>query len=181
MSLQDLLNSYRSAARTERDKGTYFERLAVAFLEHDPVQVEQYSDVKPYAQWALENGWDGRDTGIDLVAKLRDEDGFAAIQCKFYDANYRIRKEDIDSFISASGKDPFKRRVVIDTTEKPWSENAEAMLRGQNIPTIRIGLNDLQESPILWSASAIRGQSFWPTKSACARIRKRRYAMFVLG
>jgi predicted helicase len=157
MSLQDLLNSYRSAARTERDKGTYFERLAVAFLEHDPVQVEQYSDVKPYAQWALENGWDGRDTGIDLVAKLRDEDGFAAIQCKFYDANYRIRKEDIDSFISASGKDPFKRRVIIDTTEKPWSENAEAMLRGQNIPTIRIGLNDLQESPILWERFGDQG------------------------
>ena len=102
-SLNSLLNSYRDAARTERDKGTYFERLSIAFLTHDPVQVEQYEDVKPYSVWAVEQGWDGRDTGIDLVAKLRDEDGYAAIQCKFYDAAYRIRKEDIDSFISASG------------------------------------------------------------------------------
>ena len=31
-SLQDLLNSYREAARTERDKGTYFERLSIAYL-----------------------------------------------------------------------------------------------------------------------------------------------------
>ena len=157
-SLQDLLNSYREAARTERDKGTYFERLSIAYLTHDPVQVEQYEDVKPYATWATEQGWDGRDTGIDLVAKLTDEDGYAAIQCKFYDAAYRIRKEDIDSFISASGKEPFKRRVIIDTTERTWSENAETMIRGQAIPTIRIGLNDLQESPILWETFSDDGE-----------------------
>tara|TARA_R110002072_G_scaffold71798_2_gene172207 strand:+ start:870 stop:5768 length:4899 start_codon:yes stop_codon:yes gene_type:complete len=157
-SLQDLLNSYRDAARTERDKGTYFERLSIAFLTHDPIQVEQYEDVKPYSAWAVEQGWDGRDTGIDLVAKLKEEDGYAAIQCKFYDAAYRIRKEDIDSFISASGKDPFKRRVIIDTTERTWSENAETMIRGQAIRTIRIGLNDLQESPILWETFSTDGE-----------------------
>ncbi len=157
-SLQDLLKSYRDAARTERDKGTYFERLAVAFLSNDPLQVEQYESVLPYKDWAISQGWDGRDTGIDLVAKLRDEEGFAAIQCKFYDANYRIRKEDIDSFISASGKKPFKRRVIIDTTEKPWSDNAETMIRGQDVPTIRIGLSDLQESPILWGRFAAKGE-----------------------
>jgi predicted helicase len=158
ISLQDLLKSYRDAARTEREKGTYFERLAVAFLSHDPVQVEQYEAVKPYKEWAVSQGWDGRDTGIDLVAKLRDEDGFAAIQCKFYDPSYRIRKEDIDSFISASGKKPFRRRVIIDTTERQWSENAETMIRGQDIPTIRIGLADLQESPILWDRFAAKGE-----------------------
>jgi predicted helicase len=157
-TLQSLLSSYRDAARTERDKGTYFERFAAAFLINDPVQAEQYENVVPYAEWAKAEGWDGRDTGIDLVAKLRDEDGYAAIQCKFYDASYRIRKEDIDSFISASGKEPFKRRVIIDTTERPWSENAESMIRGQSIPTIRIGLNELQESPIRWETFAARGE-----------------------
>ena len=157
-SLQNLLNSYREAAHTERDKGTYFERLSIAYLTHDPVQVEQYEDVKPYATWAIEQGWDGRDTGIDLVAKLKEEDGYAAIQCKFYNAAYRIRKEDIDSFISASGKEPFKRRVIIDTTEHTWSENAETMIRGQAIRTIRIGLKDLQESPILWETFAAKGE-----------------------
>ncbi len=157
-SLQALLSSYREAARTEHDKGKYFERLAVAFLSNDPVQVEFYQDVQTYGDWAAEYGWAQNDTGIDLVAKLRDEEGYAAIQCKFYAASYSIKKADIDSFISASGKDPFKRRVIIETTEKPWSENAETMLRGQTIPVIRIGLTDLQESPILWETFATKGE-----------------------
>ena len=157
-SLDDLLDSYRRAARTEREKGTYFERLASAFLSEDPVQREHYEEVQSYADWAAAHGWERRDTGIDLVAKLREDDGFAAIQCKFHDPDHRIRKEDIDSFIAASGKELFKLRVVIDSTRKQWSENAETMLRGQAIPTIRIGLNDLQESPIQWGIFAAKDE-----------------------
>ena len=157
-ALRNLLNSYREAARTERDKGTYFERLAVAYLTHDPVQLQQYEAVQTYKGWASSHGWDGRDTGIDLVAKLRGEDGFAAIQCKFYDSKHRIRKEDIDSFISASAKEPFKRRVIIDTTDVAWSENAETMLRGQAITTTRLGLADLEASSIEWERFAAKGE-----------------------
>ncbi len=157
-TLQSLLQTYRDAARTEREKGTYFERFAIAYLTHDPIQLEQYEKVQTFKDWADANGWDARDTGIDLVAKLRDEDGFAAIQCKFYDAAYRIRKEDIDSFISASGKAPFKRRVIIDSTEKAWSENAENMIRGQAIPVLRINLSEMQESPIRWETFATKGE-----------------------
>jgi predicted helicase len=157
-SLQSLLQTYRDAARTERDKGTYFERFAIAYLTHDPIQLEQYEHIQTFKDWADANGWDARDTGIDLVAKLRDEDGFAAIQCKFYDAAYRIRKEDIDSFISASGKAPFERRVIIDSTEKAWSENAETMIRGQAIPVLRINLSEMQESPIRWETFVTKGE-----------------------
>ncbi|WP_375638252.1 DEAD/DEAH box helicase [Bartonella sp. AA16NXGY] len=157
-TLQSLLQSYRDEARTERDKGTYFERFALAYLTHDPLQSGCYEKVQTFKDWAHENDWDGRDTGIDLVAKLRDGGGFAAIQCKFYDAAYRIRKADIDSFISASGKAPFKRRVIIDSTESTWSDNAETMIRGQDIPVIRINLSDIQQSPIRWETFAAQGK-----------------------
>ncbi|WP_375651711.1 DEAD/DEAH box helicase [Bartonella sp. LB28NMGDW] len=158
MTLQSLLQTYRDEARTERDKGTYFERFALAYLTHDPLQFGCYEKVQTFKDWARENDWNGHDTGIDLVAKIRDGEGFAAIQCKFYDAAYRIRKADIDSFISASGKAPFKRRVIIDSTESAWSDNAETMIRGQDIPVIRINLSDIQQSPIRWETFAAQGK-----------------------
>ena len=147
-AIDRILQSYRDAAVTEREKGTYFERLALAFFKNDPVQAEEYVEVWTWAEWAKVSERDGKDIGIDLVAKLRNEDGFAAIQAKFYAADVRIQKSHIDSFISASGKEPFKRRVVLDTTEREWGTNAEEMIRDQSIPVVRIGLTDLRESRI---------------------------------
>lgn len=158
-ALDDLLETYRSSAVTEREKGTYFERLACAYLTHDPVQREEYEAVWTWSEWAKEQGESGKDIGIDLVAKLRNEEGYAAIQCKFYAAKHRIQKTDIDSFISASGKEPFTRRVVMDTTEVDWGSNAEAMIAGQSIPVVRISLNHLRESLIDWTVFGIRGEA----------------------
>lgn len=157
-AIDRILQSYRDAAVTEREKGTYFERLALAFFLNDPVQVEEYGAVWNWSEWAKANGWDGKDVGIDLVAKLRNEEGFAAIQAKFYSAETRVQKAHIDSFISASGKEPFRRRVVLDTTEREWGANAEEMIRGQSIPVVRIGLTDLRESRIEWSVFEARGE-----------------------
>lgn len=158
-ALDDLLQSYRETARTPREQGTYFERLAVAFLTADPVQAEEYSEVWSWSDWAAQHGQAEKDVGIDLVAKLRNEEGFAAIQCKFFDARHRIQKIDVDSFISASGKAPFFRRVVIDTTEVPWGTNAEEMITGQSIPVVRLSLTHLRESPIDWTIFGIRGEA----------------------
>jgi len=36
----------------------------------------------PFSDWAKDQGWSQSDTGIDLVAKLTDGPGYAAIQCK---------------------------------------------------------------------------------------------------
>lgn len=163
-ALDDLLQTYRNAAVTEREKGTYFERLACAYLMTDPVQAEEYSQVSTWSEWAADNGWNGKDVGIDLVAKLRNEEGFAAIQCKFYKSSHRIQKADIDSFISASGKAPFARRIIIDTTEAAWGANAEAMIAGQSIPVVRLSLSHLRESPIDWMIFGVRGEAVLSAK-----------------
>ena len=158
-SIDQLLEKYRSSSKSEREKGTYFERLAMAFLSSDPVQSEEFEQVWTWQDWAPENGFTAKDTGIDLVAKLRNEDGFAAVQAKFYAANTRIQKSHIDSFISASGKSPFARRVIIDTTIRDWGDNAEEMLRGQTIPVTRISLADLRESRIDWTLFDMKGET----------------------
>lgn len=72
MDLQGLLHAFRDAARSEREKGDYFERLIRIFLENDDTQKQYYSEVLPFSQWAKEHGWSNADTGIDLVAKLAD-------------------------------------------------------------------------------------------------------------
>lgn len=151
-ALRSLLQSYRDAARSEREKGSYFERLAVDFIKNDHGMQQEYEDAWLYSDWAAAHGLDARDTGIDAVAKVRGEDSFCAIQCKFYREGHRIQKGDIDSFFTASGKRQFSRRLIIDTTDAPWSANAEAALTEQDKPVSRIGLDRLQDSPIDWSA-----------------------------
>jgi predicted helicase len=112
-----------------------------------------------FADWARENRQDQRDTGIDLVAQLADSPvEWCAIQCKFYREGYRIQKADIDSFFTASGKRPFTRRLIVDTTDTQWSEHADAALQDQIVETTRVGLSDLEESGIDWTAFARDGQ-----------------------
>lgn len=148
--LRQLLAQYRAAAKTEREKGTYFERLALAFIKHDPGMAQEYEDVWTFTDWAKAQRLDGKDIGIDLVAKIRGEDSFCAIQCKFYAEGYRIQKGDIDSFLASSATRHFSRGLVFDTTGAPWSSNAEALLDDLNVT--RIGLDRLEDSPIDWAA-----------------------------
>jgi len=158
MSLRELLARYRSRAKSEREKGTYFERLTQAWLRHAPTQLGLYSRVLTFSEWARERGEDGTDTGIDLVAQIADApDTWCAIQCKFYRDGYRIRREDIDSFFSASGRIPFARRIFVDTTGVNWSDNAEATLRDQQMETLRVSLTDLEDSGIDWGVFADTG------------------------
>jgi predicted helicase len=153
-ALRELLASYRSASKTEREKGTYFELLIKDFLKNDPTYSPQFSDVWTYKDWAESQGIDSRDIGIDLVAALSEEEGFCAIQCKFYDEHHRIQKSDLDSFFTASGKKGFTRRLIVDSTSGAWSEHAETALSNQTIETQRIGLSELENSPIDWSVYA---------------------------
>lgn len=150
-ALQTLLNTYRDAAQTHREKGTYFEDLVCTYLRNEASYKDLYSDVWTYGDWAREQGLDARDTGIDLVAKTQGTDEYHAIQCKFYADGYRVQKSDIDSFFTASGKKPFTHRIIISTTNN-WSEHAEDALANQQPPVSKIDLNDLENSQIDWAS-----------------------------
>ena len=114
------------------------------------MQARLYEAVQPWAEWATGQGLDARDHGIDLVARLAGGEGYAAIQCKYRDPDHTIGKTDLDSFLAASAKPPFTRRIVIDSTTGDWSEPARATARAQMIPVLRIGLRDLEASPLVW-------------------------------
>ncbi len=150
---------------SEREKGTAFEKLVAAWLEVDPVQAKRIRKVDSWSDWARRQNLDRSDTGIDLVA-TRHDDGLIAVQCKFFDADRTIRKDDIDSFISASGKEIFAERLIVETTSVPWSPHAKTMLGNQVIPTTAIGLRDLLDSTVDWSTFAATGEIAKPEPKA---------------
>ncbi|BCL75795.1 DNA damage-inducible protein [Jeongeupia sp. HS-3] len=148
--LQTLLHTFRSAAVTEREKGTYFEELIVTYLRNEATYADLYAKVWMYADWAKEMGLDGNDTGIDLVAQTQGTGEYHAIQCKFYAEDYRVQKADIDSFFTASGKKPFAHRIIVTTTNN-WGVHAEDALRDQQPPVSKIDLFDLENSQVDWA------------------------------
>ncbi|WP_371799683.1 DEAD/DEAH box helicase family protein [Streptomyces sp. NBC_01707] len=125
----------------------------VQYLSTDPQWTEQFTRVWMWADWPGAER-DKRDTGIDLVAQDRETGGFCAIQCKFYEPHHTVRKEDIDSFFTASGKGAFTRRMIISTTDK-WSVHAEEALNDQQILVTRIGLSDIADSAVEWHLPAV--------------------------
>lgn len=152
-ALAGLLKTYREAAQSEREKGGYFEELVGCYLKNEPRFRDLYSNVWPYAEWARRHGLSSRDDGIDLVAETAGTNEVHAIQCKLYAPDYRLRKEDIDSFFTASGKKPFKHRIIVSTTNL-WTENAENAIQGQQPPVTKIDLHDLENSQIDWAKYA---------------------------
>jgi predicted helicase len=145
-TLQDILAEFREAARSSRDLGDRFERLMVDYLKLDPKY--DFAAVWLWMEWPGREGQP--DTGIDLVAQERITGDYWAIQCKFYHPEHTLSKRDLDSFFTASGKQPFKHRLIISTTDN-WSENAKKALENQQIPTQRLRVEELEEAPIDWS------------------------------
>lgn len=164
-ALDALLDEYRARAKSEREKGTLFEELTRQFLLHDARFAHQFKEIYLWSEWPKRRTGD---TGIDLVAiPVRDGEGPVAIQCKFYALGHRVQKADIDSFLSASGKEPFGRRIVVDTSGAPWGKNAQDAIEGQQIPVSRITLADLRDSDIDW-----RTYSLGSTQAPKTRERK---------
>lgn len=151
-SFFDLINTYRTRAKTEREKGTYFELLCIKYLQNEPFYKDLFAQVQTYTEWAKEQGLTGKDTGIDLVATTKDGE-FHAIQCKLYEADRKVSKAEIDSFLSAASKTYFARRIIVSTTHA-WSDNALATLENQDPPVTKIDLETLEQSAIDWSLFA---------------------------
>ena len=149
-ALSALLETYRNDSKTEREKGTYFEELILAYLRHEATYRDLYSQVWTWTEWAPANGFTGKDDGIDLVAEVAGTGEIHAIQCKFYDPDYKLQKKDIDSFFTASGRKPFTHRVIVSSTDH-WSEHAENALVDQQPPVSKITLHDLEASQIDWA------------------------------
>lgn len=152
-ALNNLLNKFRATAKTEREKGTYFENLVQIYLRNEPKYLDLYKTIWLWEEWRTE--WvrqgrqdPGKDTGIDLVAVTHLGE-YHAIQAKFWDDERTLYKKDVDSFFTASGKKPFSYRVIVFSTDK-ISDNFKDALIEQTPPVTTISLTDLESSKLDW-------------------------------
>ena len=110
MSLPDLLGQMDARPGV---RGRQFARLCAWYLSNAPEYRDRIRKVWMWSDWP--GAW-AADAGIDLVADVRDG-GLWAIQAKAYDPSYWIRKADVDSFRSESGRPHFSFRLLIATTD----------------------------------------------------------------
>lgn len=157
MTFKEVLNKFRAESFTQKDKGTQFERLMRSWLLSDP-RYSNLTEVWMWEDFPSKKDFGGKDTGNDLVART-DTGEYWAIQCKCYKEDAIIDKPAVDSFLATSSRTfldvdslqttSFARRVWISTTNH-WGTNAEEAIQNQNPPLNRVGLVDLQTSPVDW-------------------------------
>ena len=127
---REVLDAIDARAKNSTEKGDMFEVLTREFFKNDAVWRDRFDDVWLWMEWPDRGG--RPDAGADLVAKNADDDGYTAIQAKFYPAGGYISKADMDSFISNSGISVpggprFTRRIFV-CVGANWTTNAEEAL-----------------------------------------------------
>lgn len=86
--------------RENQPQGKYgiaFEKLMVNFFKTDPVLSAQFDEVQRWDKWRYNGG--KADTGIDLVARRKDDGKWVAIQAKFYKPTTSIQKWAVSNFV----------------------------------------------------------------------------------
>lgn len=157
MNLKDILKELEESSHSLRNKGARFELLIKNWFLTTKLYSDNIKEIWLWDDFPYKNQFGGSDSGIDLVLhNLEDE--YIAIQCKFYKENSEISKSDVDTFISTSAKffeingerKKFSNRIFISSTNK-WSKKASDLIENQEIPVIRISLNELENSDVDWS------------------------------
>lgn len=147
ITVATILDQFREDARNKRDLGDRFERLMVRYFELDPIYADRFSDLWMWNEWP-DKGKVG-DVGIDLVARERATGEYCGIQCKFYLPEHTLSKEDLDSYFTTLGRDPFKCGIIVSTTDR-WGKNAlDALNRSKSVS--RLSVHDLEPRNVDWS------------------------------
>ncbi len=133
-SIGEVQRRIRRESRSESEKGRWFENLVARVLLEEPdyevTAVHRWTD---WPERTAETGLDGRDLGIDLVARHKTG-SWIAIQCKCYAESARVGKPDIDSFLANSQRAPFSMRWIVATCS--WTKAAEAQIQRMK-PAVR--------------------------------------------
>ncbi|MXY57990.1 MAG: N-6 DNA methylase [Gammaproteobacteria bacterium] len=132
----EVLDRIRRESRDESEKGRWFEQLFMRLALQEPEF--EIDEVWRWPDWPDREeltGRDGRDIGIDLVAR-RTSGEWVAIQCKCYDESRTVPKSGIDKFLGASQQKVYGLRLIVATCG--WGRNAEVAIQGIDPPVRQI-------------------------------------------
>ncbi len=139
-TFDDLINQINTVSKdVQRERGTLFEKLTLAYLKNEPTYKALYQNVWLLSEVPESYGIPKKDTGVDLVAEQKNGD-LVAIQAKFY--TNKVGKSEINSFVAELGKSYYQRGLIVSTMDD-WNSNARETI-DQNEKGIEIiGLSDL--------------------------------------
>ena len=167
-TFDELVNQIDNNLDNQRDRGTAFEKMVVAYLKNEPLYKQKFEDVWMLNEVPAEYHISKRDTGVDIVAK--DYKGnLTAVQAKFDKG--KVSKDEINSFVAETGKDYYSAGMLVSTTDE-WNRNAENALTGTTKPFTRIGLSQLRHANIDWKRFSFAKENNLSTKK---EKRLRRY------
>ena len=163
----EILERIREESRDESEKGRWFEQLFMRVALQEPEF--EIDEIWRWADWPEREaltGKDGRDIGIDLVAR-RTTGEWVAVQCKCYDDDRRLSKGEVDKFMSASqhikeGSESslFTLRWIVATCR--WGRNAEQTIRGVYPHVSQIDFNEYLDIQLEKEDAERPVQEPWP-------------------
>ncbi|CAC8563207.1 DEAD/DEAH box helicase [Staphylococcus sp. EG-SA-6] len=147
-SFDNLIRQINETAQdVQRERGTLFERLVLAYLKNEPTYKNLYKNVWLLKDVPSEFSISKKDLGVDLVAEQQNGD-LVAIQAKFNKG--KIGKSEINSFVAELGSTYYTRGLIISTVDE-WNSNARATIDKNEKGIEIIGLSDLRNSQINWA------------------------------
>lgn len=146
-TFNELVNQIDENIEQQRDRGTAFEKLAVAYLENEPAFKNKYSDVWMLNEVPEEYHISKQDTGVDIVARDRATGKLTAVQAKYYRS--KINKKNIDSFLAEVGKDYYSDGIIV-TSTNDWNKNAKNATEYLTKEISVVGLSQLQNANFDW-------------------------------
>ncbi|MDE0509389.1 MAG: DEAD/DEAH box helicase family protein [Gammaproteobacteria bacterium] len=156
----DVLERIRNESRDESEKGQWFEQLFMRVAVTQPeFEIDAIWRWRDWPEREELTELDGRDIGIDLVAR-RNSGEFVAIQCKCYGEKQILRKGEIDKFLGGSQQPVFALRWIVATCR--WGENAEKAIRNAYPQVSQIDFRQLLNVKVDDPAASRPVQKPWP-------------------
>lgn len=88
----------KNISKTLSEQGKIFEKLIKKILQIEPTFLNELKEVYMWGEFATKFNVDGRDIGIDLMARTH-KDEWISVQCKDFQFSHRLSEGDLKGFL----------------------------------------------------------------------------------